>query len=48
MNNTYSYKWSKYPIHVFAENKKEAVEYLTKLGYNATMKNVHLLQKGKW
>ena len=30
------------------ENKKEAVEYLKKLGYNATMKNVHLLHEGQW
>lgn len=40
--------WTKYPIHVFAENKKEAVELLKEKGYNATMKNVYLLHKGQW
>ena len=31
------------PIRLLAKSKEEVVEYLTKLGYDATMENVHLL-----
>ena len=35
-------------VNVYAENKEKAVELLKEKGYNATMKNVHLLHKGQW
>ena len=43
MMNTYSYKETRCVIHVFAETKKEAVEYLIRKGFKATMKNVNFL-----
>ena len=48
MNNTYSHMGPQCAVHVYAENKKEAVELLKEKGYNATMKNVYLLHKGQW
>ena len=35
-------------VHIYVENKKEAVELLKEKGYNATMQNTFLLHKGQW
>lgn len=47
MLNTYSYKETRCAILVFAETKKEAVEYLIRKGFKATMKNVIFLPETK-
>ena len=43
---TYSFMGKHCAIHIFAENKKEAVKKLQNICENANMKNVHLLYKG--
>ena len=43
---TYSFMGKHCAIHIFAENKKEAVKKLQAQGENANMNNVYLLHKG--
>lgn len=46
--NTYSFLGEQCFIHVFAQNKSEAIKILKEQGENANKNNVRLLHKGMW